>query len=55
MEKQVSLSLELVNAIINYLSTRPWREVYQLINGIDAVVSPQLTNQAQPTQQTEIK
>lgn len=32
--QRVSLSVELVNATLNYLAARPWHEVHALIAGV---------------------
>jgi len=42
MPKTISLSTELVNAVLQYLGTRPFQEVNQLINGIQSEASPQV-------------
>jgi hypothetical protein len=42
MPKTLSLSTELVNAVLQYLGTRPFQEVNQLINGIQAEAGPQV-------------
>jgi hypothetical protein len=34
MDKKVELSLETVNAIFSYLGTKPYQEVFSLINSI---------------------
>lgn len=41
-QKTVVLSLELVNAVIQYLGTKPFQEVYQLVNAIQQQAQPQL-------------
>lgn len=42
MPKTISLSTELVNAVLQYLGTRPFQEVNQFINGIQAEAGPQV-------------
>lgn len=42
MPKHIALSTELVNAVLQYLGTRPFQEVNQLVNGIQAEASPQV-------------
>ena len=39
----INLSLDLVNGILAYLGSRPFSEVYQLVNQIQAQAQPQLT------------
>jgi hypothetical protein len=36
----INLSVETVNAILGYLGTRPYQEVYQLIAVIQAAAAP---------------
>jgi hypothetical protein len=48
MPKHLSLPTELVNAILQYLGTKPFQETHQLINAIQAECTPQI----QEAQQT---
>lgn len=41
-DQNVTLKLGLVNAVLQYLGTRPYQEVFPLIQEIQAVVIPQL-------------
>lgn len=41
-DQNVTLKLGLVNAILQYLGTRPYQEVYTVVQEIQAVVIPQL-------------
>lgn len=41
-EQKVTLQLGLVNAVLQYLGTRPYQEVFTLVQEIQAVVIPQL-------------
>lgn len=34
--KDMTISIELANAILNYLATRPYGEVFQLIQAVQA-------------------
>lgn len=43
----VLLSVELINAIIGYLDTRPHGEVRRFIDGIHSQVMPQVNQQVQ--------
>jgi hypothetical protein len=43
---QITLSVNLVNQIMGYLGTRPYQEVFQLINGL----TEEAKAQAQPTE-----
>ena len=36
----ITLSVETVNAILGYLGTRPYQEVYQLIAAIQVAATP---------------
>jgi len=47
MPKHIALSTELVNAVLQYLGTRPFQEVNQLINGIQAEAGPQVKEDAE--------
>lgn len=38
--KDISLSVETLNAILGYLGSRPYQEVYQLINAIQEAAKP---------------
>ena len=41
-DKKVEVTLGLVNAMLQYLGTRPYQEVFPLVQEIQAVVIPQL-------------
>lgn len=47
--EKATLSLKLIDAIAQYLAQRPYAEVFQLLQGIQAEVVPQV-NPAQATQ-----
>lgn len=47
MPKTISLQVELVNAILQYLGQRPFQEVIQLINGIQSEAGPQVKEMAE--------
>lgn len=50
----VTLSVPLINGILNYLSTRPYAEVFQLIQELQAQALPQVqTPKAAPAEPTE--
>jgi hypothetical protein len=38
--KEVTLSVETLNAILGYLGSRPYQEVYQIINAIQEAANP---------------
>ena len=42
MNEDVKVSLQLVNGILNYLGTKPYGEVFQIVNAIHAEVQPQI-------------
>jgi hypothetical protein len=42
MNEEVKMSLQLVNGILQYLGTRPYGEVFQIVNAIHAEVQPQI-------------
>lgn len=42
MNEDVKVSLPLVNGILQYLGTRPYGEVFQIVNAIHAEVQPQI-------------
>lgn len=41
-EQNISLSLGLVNGVLQYLGTRPYGEVFELIRAVQAQAVPQL-------------
>ena len=48
----ISLSLDLVNKILGYLGTRPYQEVYALVNAINTEGLPQIQAPAETTAET---
>ena len=42
MPKTLTLSTELVNAVLQYLGSRPFQEVAQLLNGLLSEAGPQV-------------
>ena len=44
--QSVNLTVELVNAILGYLGTKPFTEVAQLINAVQTQVAPQVQQEA---------
>ena len=42
MPKTLTVSTELLNAVLQYLGTRPFQEVNQLIAGLQAEAGPQV-------------
>ena len=42
MDKKIELSLNLVNAMLQYLGTRPYAEVFPLVQEIQAQATPQV-------------
>lgn len=43
-EQNITLSLGLVNAVFQYLGTKPFQEVHQLVGAIQQAVQPQLSS-----------
>ena len=41
-DTKIELNLALINAILNYLGTRPYGEVFQLVQEIQAQAIPQV-------------
>ena len=41
-DQNVTLKLSLVNAMLQYLGTRPYQDVYQLVQELQAAVIPQI-------------
>jgi len=41
-DQNVTLKLSLINSMLQYLGTRPYQEVYPLVQEIQTVVIPQL-------------
>jgi hypothetical protein len=42
MNEEVKVSLQLVNGILQYLGTKPYGEVFQIVNALHGEVQPQL-------------
>lgn len=42
MNEEVKVSLQLMNGILQYLGTRPYGEVFQIVNAIHGEVQPQI-------------
>ena len=42
MNEEVKVSLQLVNGVLQYLGSRPYGEVFQIVNAIHAEVQPQI-------------
>ena len=42
MNEEVKVSLQLVNGILQYLGTKPYGEVFQIIQALQEQVSPQV-------------
>lgn len=43
MNEEVKVSLQLVNGILQYLGTKPYGEVFQIVNALHGEVQPQLS------------
>ena len=43
--KEITIKIELANAILNYLGSRPYGEVFQLIQAIQSAAQPEQTNE----------
>ena len=52
-DKKIELNLSLVNGILQYLGTRPYQEVYQLIDGMKEAAKPPVLQQVPPTEEQE--
>ena len=42
-DQKIELNLSLINGILQYLGTRPYGEVFQLVQAIQAQAAPQVT------------
>lgn len=42
MNEEVKVSLPLINGILQYLGSRPYGEVFQIVNAIHGEVQPQI-------------
>jgi hypothetical protein len=47
-DQKIELSLSLVNAVLQYLGTRPYADIYQLVQAIQAQAAPQVTPAEEP-------
>ena len=53
-DQNITLKLSLVNALLGYLGTRPYGEVFQIVQELQAQVAPQVqTPKAEPAGLTE--
>jgi hypothetical protein len=54
-DQKIALTLPLVNAVLQYLGTRPYQETFQLIQAIQEQAIPQMPmpEAAQPTATAE--
>lgn len=50
---KLHIPIELANQIIGYLGTRPYQEVYQLIDGMKEAAKPPALQQVPPTEEQE--
>jgi hypothetical protein len=50
---KLHIPIELANQIIGYLGTRPYQEVYQLIDGMKEAAKPPVLQQVPPTKEQE--
>lgn len=50
-EQNINLSLNLVNGVMQYLGTRPYAEVFQLMHAIQAEAAPQVQKSDQAPDQ----
>ena len=41
-DQKIELSLSLINAVLQYLGSRPYGEVFQLVNAIHEQATPQI-------------
>ena len=53
MPKHIALSTDLVNIVLQYLGTRPFLEVHQIIAGIQAEANAQMQEQQEVMEVTE--
>ena len=42
MNEEVKVSMQLMNGILQYLGTKPYGEVFQIVNAVHAEVQPQI-------------
>ena len=51
--ENITLSTQLVNAVMGYLGTRPYQEVFQLIDGLQKEAKSQLQPAVEETKAAE--
>ena len=49
MPKTLTFSTDLINSVLQYLGTRPFQEVAQLINGLQSEAGPQVKQEEEIT------
>ena len=49
----ITLPLDLLNAVLQYMGTRPYAEVFQLMNAINGIAVPQFMAAQQAAQQAQ--
>ena len=54
-DQDVTIKLSLAQVMLDYLSTRPYGEVYQVVQAIQSQVGPQITPVATPVETSEAK
>jgi hypothetical protein len=50
-DQKIELSLSLVNGILQYLGTRPYGEVFQIISAIQEQAGPQVKEETEQQQE----
>lgn len=53
-EQKIELSLPLVNALIQYLGTRPYQEVFSLIVAVQEQAAPQIAPNSQASVENSV-
>lgn len=52
-DQKIEVTLSLLNGVLQYLSSRPYAEVFQLVQAIQAQAAPQVTPVESPEDESQ--